>query len=212
MPIEISDHDHHDSDSDESTAASFPQANFKCALCWRTFDSGQALGGHQNAHRFEREEKRAKHHELAHAHFQAAKWRLFPPTLPPPPSLFTAEPKVEPPFLADRRILLGQPRSSAILGTGFHYHVYNNKPRLSVLSCQDDHDHPVVLTNDFLGEWMPIYNIGGKAPAEEEEAARSSERTESNSDIGKGLKGLGGEEVSSRKNNEEVDLELRLWF
>ncbi|PON56314.1 hypothetical protein TorRG33x02_296790 [Trema orientale] len=74
-------------------------------------------------------------------------------------------------------------------------------------------DQPL-MTNDYLGKWMPIYNIRGSVPAEvaEAAAARFLERTMSNSVV-KGSKGLGVEEASSRRKKNEVNLELlRLWF
>ncbi|XP_059645905.1 uncharacterized protein LOC132289158 [Cornus florida] len=39
-----------------------PKWEYQCIYCNQTFFSGRALGGHQNAHRFEPREKRRTHH------------------------------------------------------------------------------------------------------------------------------------------------------
>lgn len=45
-----------------TSLASPTKWEYKCIFCDRTFDSGRALGGHQNAHRFEPRESKRTHH------------------------------------------------------------------------------------------------------------------------------------------------------
>ncbi|PON56311.1 Yin/yang transcription factor [Trema orientale] len=216
MPIKF---ESQQSDSDESTAVSIPGKKFKCPFCWRSFETGQALGGHQNAHRSERDERKRK--ELYQAHFEAAaSWSQFPYTFSPSSPLFFVAPMFKPTISTNYRTLFQPQYSSAIVGTRLHYHLHQDHDHHTYGTarspmCQhgpyDHHHHQPLMTNDYLDEWMNIYNTGGSVPAEvaEAAAARSLERFMSNS-IAKGLKELGCDEVSLGEKEKEVDLELRL--
>ncbi|KAL6986965.1 hypothetical protein U1Q18_012725 [Sarracenia purpurea var. burkii] len=45
-----------------ATSSDSDQWDYRCIFCLKVFKSGRALGGHQNAHRFEPREKRRTHH------------------------------------------------------------------------------------------------------------------------------------------------------
>ncbi|PON37819.1 LOW QUALITY PROTEIN: Yin/yang transcription factor [Parasponia andersonii] len=214
MPIKF---EAEQSDSDESTAVSIPRKNFKCPFCWRSFETGQALGGHQNAHRSERDKR--KINKLYQAHFEASCSILEAFSVHFLTIILVILCGTHVPTISTNYQTLFQPQySSAIVGTRLHYHLHQDHDHHTYGArspmCQHgpyDHHYQPLMTNDYLDEWMPIYNIGGSVPTDvaEATAARSLERIMSNS-IPKGLKELGGDEVSLGENEKEVDLELSI--
>ncbi|KAI8562039.1 hypothetical protein RHMOL_Rhmol03G0004000 [Rhododendron molle] len=100
-----------------TSLASQTKWEYKCIFCDRTFDSGRALGGHQNAHRFEPRESKRTHHVRIPKEDRppvVPHKNLWPP---PNPSLWPPNPKNDsyyhgypmtmqgglPPCVADRR-------------------------------------------------------------------------------------------------------------
>ncbi|KAB1222409.1 hypothetical protein CJ030_MR2G028737 [Morella rubra] len=189
------------SSEESSTAASGPMIfSYTCPHCFKVFGSGQALGGHQTAHRTNRVVRRI-------TKFKRPK-RYNPTLQPPHPE--NVQPRPDGPGLVQRG-----PGSMADLGDSW-------VPQLQLVAgsaaLREYHsnlrpapeDSPQSLTRDYFAEWIrPTYHV---KRAGEDSEIRSSERTifdPINLRISMG--GQDREEGNSKKE-ANLDLNLKLGF
>ncbi|EEF32030.1 conserved hypothetical protein [Ricinus communis] len=168
------------SSSNETTATSGPSNGYICTVCFKVFPSGQALGGHQNAHLFERSLRQATpnilgavlNHPLpredvqvlasALARSNSGHHRHHPPPNPvqQPARRLNVQ---EDGFRTARRggnaddhhhLLEGRVRC----GT-YHYHPYERRSPVEGGGSDGEDSHRRKLTKNLLSEWKPVNDV-----------------------------------------------------
>lgn len=205
------------SSSDESSTA-VSGITYTCPHCFRKFESGQALGGHRNAHR-ESNARRLKQCVLENNRNHTI--------VLPAPMYFPA--CANEPGLCQRAPLL----PTAVIGDGVHY-------QLQIMDGNESHVKPIAHENppqgvtsdpfvewlpyvlprgpqeedpeehvikDYFREWVPLFSVG------KGEGGESSNVHGIVSDAGGRVSGGGehADEANSEKK-EDLNLDLKLGF
>ncbi|OAY40642.1 zinc finger protein 3 [Manihot esculenta] len=184
-----------DSSSEETTATSGPSTrNFVCTICFKVFPSGQALGGHQNAHLQERSFRKTTpnilgavlNHPLPDDDDQPLpRSNSGNRTLIQQPGLIAPEDGSKTP----KRANVGHPIVGRANNGSSSLHVHHPYVRLA-----DEEARRRRLTKNLLGE---------RKPKQVKKGEKSSETSIGDSGVDIEL---------SLKRKEYVDLELKLGF